>query len=129
MTKTTEAETTGVPGNVADAMMAKLSAAERMVVARTYAVQKGRAAKAEMELAGCKKLAIATLCDGDEGHEGPGGTLERVIALAKECHNLTSDVGEANAAFRDLCLAVETKDAQAIETILDEKWRGKESEA
>lgn len=86
--------------------------------------ERNRAAKAEMELAECKKLAIATLCDGDQGHEGPGGTLERVIALAKECHDLNDQAGQANAAFRDLCLAAEAKDAQAVEIILDAKWRG-----
>ena len=87
---------------------------------------RNRIARAEMELAECKKLAISTLCDGDEGHEGPGGAHERVIALAKECVDLTDQAGTTGAAFRDLCLAAEAKDAQAIEVILDLKWRGRE---
>lgn len=126
MTKMTDAEAQAVPANVADALLSKLSEAEVMVVARMYEKHKDRAEEAMRELAECKKLAIAILSDNEQGHEGPGGTLERVIALAKECVQLISDLGETNANFRDLCLAVEAKDAQAIEAVLDARWRGKE---
>lgn len=66
------------------------------------------------ELSECKRLAIATLCDKEPGHDGPGGALERVIALAKECCELTSYNGELGARAAKLhTLEAEVNGARA----------------